>query len=70
MQKNVTKQQILNELLKVVQMTRAGEDIQSLDLDNKECFVSIQYKNGGKKNVCIEGDSGIAMVRDVCSVIN
>lgn len=70
MQNNVSKQQILDELLKVVQMTRAGKDVQALELDETAGYVSIQYKNGGTKRVCVECDSGIAMVRDICKEIN
>lgn len=70
MQNNVSKKQILEELLKVIHLTRAGENVQALELDSTEDYVTVLYKNGSTKRVCIECDSGIAMVRDVCKVIN
>ncbi len=40
-----------------------------LTLSEDENFVTIIWENGYKKNVCVEADSGIALIRDVVSVL-
>ena len=50
--------------------TRAGNDIDKLILSEDQATVTIQFNNGYKKEVCIEADSGIAIIRDVMNVID
>lgn len=53
----------------LLKATRAGDDIKMLTLSEDENFVTIIWENGYKKNVCVEADSGIALIRDVVSVL-
>lgn len=64
------KKEIVGYLCKLVRMTRAGRCIADLLLDDENCFVTILYRNGYTKRVSVEGDSGIALMRDVLKVIN
>ena len=63
------KKEIVGYLCKLIQMTRAGGGIADLLLDDENCFVTILYRNGYTKRVCVEGDSGIALIHDVLKVI-
>lgn len=62
------KEDIVKRLKLLLMATRAGSDIEDLILsvDQKmEKIVTIQFRNGYTKNVCVEADSGIELIRDV-----
>ena len=54
---------ILEKLTELLQMTRAGRNIVGIAEENG--FAVITYKNGHKKKVNIDGDSGIAAIYDI-----
>ena len=67
------KQEICNELCKVLQMTRAGADIVRLiycrqGLEYPESVI-VQYKNGYSKAINVHMDSGCAMVKDIMEYV-
>lgn len=64
------KKDIVACLEVLLTLTRAGSDIDKLVLSEDQTTVTIQYMNGCKKDVCVEADSGIALIRDVIKVIN
>lgn len=59
------KKEIVKHLGALLTMTRAGENISGLVLSKAQDKVTIVYKNGHFKNVNIEADSGIAIIKDV-----
>lgn len=67
---NENKFKICEELLKAVQLTRAGEDISGIHYDGEQEIVMIIYNNGYAKPVNVACDSGIALMRDVLKSIN
>lgn len=70
MKAGVTKQEFISSLEAVLKLTRT--EVVSLELINSygsDDTVIIHFK-GGDKKVSIEGDSGIAIIRDVCKVID
>lgn len=68
--KDDDKKEIVGYLCKLVRMTRAGWGIADLLLDDENRFVTILYRNGYTKRVSVEGDSGIALIRDILKEIN
>ena len=54
---------ILEKLTELLQMTRAGRNIVGIAEENG--FAVITYKNGHKKKVNIDGDSGICAIYDI-----
>lgn len=62
---NENKREIVIRLGILLKATRAGEDIKVLRLSEDENFVKIVWENGAEKRVCVEADSGIALIRDV-----
>ena len=63
------KQEICNELCKVLQMTRDGADIVKLiychqGLEYPESVI-VQYKSGYSKEINVSMDSGYAMIKDI-----
>ena len=67
MKKGFTKQDLLDALIPVVQMTRGGEDVIGMKLVDDET-VEVQFPVGCR-NVNVAGDSGLSMIRDICWVI-
>lgn len=59
------KEEIVLLLKLLLMATRAGSDIADLTLDGDRKKVSIVFKTGYRREVNIEGDSGIAIIRDV-----
>lgn len=59
------KEEIVLRLKLLLMATRAGSDITDLALDGDRKKVSIVFKTGYRREVNIEGDSGIAIIRDV-----
>lgn len=58
------KSEIVQKLKELLQITRAGSGVKDLILDERERCVTIVYECGSKQ-VNVEGDSGIALIRDV-----
>ena len=54
---------ILEKLTELLQMTRAGRNIAGIAEENG--FAVITYKNGHKKKVNIDGDSGVCAIYDI-----
>lgn len=51
----------------------AGQDIDDMEYTKREDYeeiVTIRYKNGYTKNVCVTADSGVALMRDVLAQIH
>lgn len=63
------KKEILIRLKVLLKATRAGDDIKKLVLSEDENFVTIIWENGYKKDVCVEADSGTALIRDMLDAI-
>lgn len=61
------RQDILDALLPAIRLTRAGNGVKNLTLKGDE-LVEITFDTGSKL-VSIAGDSGIAMIRDVCRAL-
>lgn len=66
---NENKREIVIRLGILLKATRAGEDIDYLALSEDEKLVTIVRKNGTGKVVCVEADSGIALIRDVMNAL-
>lgn len=66
---NENKKEIVIRLGILLKATRAGNDIKTLVLSEDENFVTIIWENGYRKDVCVEADSGVALIRDVMSVL-
>lgn len=66
---NENKKEIVIRLKVLLKATRAGDDIKNLVLSEDENFVTIVWENGYKKDVCVEADSGIALIRDVMNAL-
>lgn len=60
------KEAIAEQLLKAVQLTRAGQDVQAIEILDEGRTARILYRNGHSYDANIEADSGIAMIRDIC----
>ena len=58
------KREIVQKLKELLQITREGSGVKDLILDEKEKCVTIVYECGSKQ-VNVEADSGIALIRDV-----
>lgn len=62
------KQEILDMLLPAIRATRAGADVGKIT-DNRNGSATIYFTPGARKAVNIEGDSGIAMIVDICRAL-
>lgn len=58
------KRAIVQKLKELLQITRAGSGVRDLILNGKEKCITIVYECGSKQ-VNVEGDSGVALIRDV-----
>ena len=66
------KEKICEKLTELLQLTRAGEDVQELEYleeDGGDQFVCIRFRNGYKKLVNVTGDSGLAIMGDVARTL-
>lgn len=63
------KKDIVVRLKLLLSATRCGENVADLVLSEDERFVTIAFKAGGNRRVCVEGDSGYAIIRDVMNAI-
>lgn len=61
------KQDIVKRLKLLLMATRAGSNIEDLDLNERQDKVTIIFRHGGSRQVDIAGDSGIAIIKDVIS---
>lgn len=61
------KERIIEHLETLLKATRAGRDIDRLDLDRKQETVAIIFKNGCIRKVDITADSGMGIIKDVIS---
>lgn len=59
------KKEIVKHLETLLTMTRAGENISGLVLSKAQDKVTIVFKNGHFKNISIDTDSGVAIIKDV-----
>lgn len=65
------KQEICDALLLVLQKTRHLYDLAKLKyikMDGDEIVVA-EFENGHKKKICVNLDSGIAMIADIATKI-
>lgn len=60
------KEEIIKRLKSLLLATRAGSGIVDITLNESETIVTILY-DAGSKQVNIDGDSGIAIIKDVVS---
>lgn len=63
------KEDIVKRLKLLLTATRAGREIEELDLSEDRNTVTIQFRNGCRRDVCVEADSGIALIRDVIRAV-
>lgn len=72
--KNENKQAILDAFLFALWKTRAGYDIVDLQITPDQKTVVITYHTNGVRTetqlVNVEGDSGVAMITDICRAIS
>ncbi|MCM1193938.1 MAG: hypothetical protein NC123_18945 [Butyrivibrio sp.] len=64
------KKEIVTRLKLLLTATRAGADIDKMELTEEQHFIVIQWKNGCTQRVNIEADSGIAIIGDVLRAIS
>lgn len=64
------KEEIVMRLKLLLTATRAGEDIDKMELTEDQHFVVIHWKNGCNQRVNIEADSGVAIIGDVLRAIS
>ncbi len=50
-------------------LTRAGEAVRDVIYDEMTSTVKIVFDGGGEKLVNVFGDSGIAMISDICRAL-
>lgn len=65
-----SKRMIIAYLLRLLQVTNAGEPIEAIELSDNQETATIIYRNGYKKPVDIACDSGIAMIKDIARAIS
>lgn len=64
------KEEIVTMLKYLLNATRERECIRDLVLDGGQDSVDIFFNNGYRKTVNIEGDSGLAVIRDVLDALS
>lgn len=63
------KQEIVMHLKWLLKATRAGSDIDALTLSGDEKTVKIRFCNGSERDVNVECDSGLELIKDVAKVL-
>jgi len=67
------KKVITKKLLDLLKLTRAGKDLKDCEyyMEHQFCeeFVILRRKNRRSKAICVTADSGIALIKDVISVL-
>ncbi len=70
---NEDKKMILHDLLRLLWKTRGGHDVIDLQLYPDGKWVKVMFLAKGvktySKNVCIDCDSGLQMVIDICRAL-
>lgn len=61
------KQEIANKLAEALKLTEACRDMVGITISDDEEYAFVVFKNGYSRKVCIAADSGIALIRDICS---
>lgn len=64
------KEEIVVRLKLLLAATRAGEDIDKMELTEDQNFVVIQWEDGCTQRVNIAADSGVAIISDVIKAIS
>ena len=59
------KQKICDRLLETLKLTRLGTDLIDLDYIKESEIVVAHFEGGGKKEINVACDSGIAMIKDI-----
>lgn len=59
------KQMICDRLLETLKLTRQLYDLIDLDYIEEKELVVAHFEGGGKKEINVAMDSGIAMIRDI-----
>lgn len=71
MKTGVTKQELIDSLASTLRLTRTDVvDLELASRDTHEDTVIIHFKGGGTRLANIACDSGIAIIRDVCKMID
>lgn len=63
------KKAILKRLKLLLMITRTGCEVDDLQLSEDETTVTVKFCNGHTRDVCVEADSGIAMIMDVVKAL-
>jgi hypothetical protein len=63
------KQLICDRLLETLKLTRQLYDLIDLDYIEEKELVVAHFEGGGKKEINVAMDSGIAMIRDIIRAI-
>lgn len=63
------KEEIVKRLKLLLMVTRAGSNIADLILNQNQDQVTILFRQGGRREVNIAGDSGYAIIKDVINAI-
>lgn len=63
------KEDIVKRLKDLLIKTRAGGDIEDMVLSADQEIVTIRFRNGSVKNVCVAADSGLGIIRDVTGAL-
>ncbi|MDE6853113.1 MAG: hypothetical protein K2J67_11635 [Lachnospiraceae bacterium] len=63
------KQEIVTYLKWLLKATRAGSGIEKLVLSEDQKTVAIMFSSGGSRDVNVDCDSGIELVKDVIRVL-
>lgn len=63
------KQRICDRLLETLKLTRQLYDLIDLDYIEEKELVVAHFEGGGKKEINVAMDSGIAMIRDIIRAI-
>ena len=63
------KEDIVKRLKDLLIKTRAGGDLEDLILSADQETVTIRFKNGNQKNVCVAADSCLGIIIDVTNAL-
>ncbi len=63
------KQKICDRLLETLKLTRQLYDLIDLDYIEEKELVVAHFEGGGKKEINVAMDSGIAMIKDIIRAI-
>lgn len=66
---NEDKGMICAALTSVLKLTRAGSDVLFVEYDAERGRAALLLAGGGRKEVNVECDSGVALIVDVCRAL-